>query len=112
MIIFGGLSVLTHILIIFLVYLKKLAEYVMDKMRWEVLKFKMNLYLRIKILSPLTGQAGDSFPRRALAYTISLTILAIIFSISVIFIGQRLKSSSNIEFIARNLKTDAAVARQ
>lgn len=112
MIIPGGLSVFTHILIIILVYLKKLAEFLMDKMRWEIPKFKMNLYLRTKLASPLSGQAGDSRARRTLAYMIAFTIFVFILTTSIIFIGSRLRSDTNVEFVARNLKTYVAAARQ
>ena len=95
----NGLSVLTHAFILLLSLTKRLIEFVAEKMRWDIFKFKMNLYLRLKLGAPLAGRAGDTRLRRLFSYLIVIVVSSSVFLVMFMSVGARLAENSNIDLI-------------
>ena len=108
----NGLSLLTHSFIMLLVFMKRLIEKIAEKMGWDIFKFKMNLYLRLKVLTPLTGQANDNLLRRFLAYSIILFVFCFVSFTMFVSLGSRLTQNSNLDFIFNLMKSRSAEASQ
>jgi hypothetical protein len=107
-----GLSLLTHSLIVLLGLGKRLVEFIAQKTGHDVFKCKMNLHLGSKMAVPLTGQAGDSRLRRVFAYLIVLGVFVSVSLILVVSVGSRLRTNSNIDFVAELLKNKTVAAEQ
>jgi len=95
----NGLSIIVHAFILLLALVKRLVEYVAEKMRWDIFKFKMNLYLRLKIGAPLVGASGDTLPRKIFSVFIILAVFVSVIVTMYVNIGSRLTENSNIDFI-------------
>jgi len=106
-----GLSIFVHLFILLLSFLKKLLDHVLLRMKWDLLKVKLSLFLRLKIGVPLTNRAGDSIFRRSFALMIFFTVVVSIM-MTLLFIGPRLKTNSNLEFVAGLLKSNQTLASQ
>lgn len=106
-----GLSIFVHLFILLLSFLKKLVDFVLLKLRWDLFKVKLGLFLRLKIGVPLTDRAGDSIFRRFFALTILFAVFVLMIT-SLLSIGPRLKTNSNLEFVAGLLKNSRTLASQ
>jgi len=108
----GGLSILIHLFIILAVLIKKLVNFVFQKLHWEISRFKMNLYLWTGFKKPLTTADGDSFGRKFLSYVIVLATICLIagFAVFVININQKLTVKNNLDLIIDVIRLNSAVA--
>jgi len=107
-----GLSIFVHLFILLLLLLKKLVDYVLLKLRWDIFKVKLSLFLRLKIGVPLTDRAGDSIFRRFFALTILFAVFASMIAMMFFSIVPRLKTNSNLGFVAGLLKNNQTLASQ
>jgi hypothetical protein len=108
----NGLSVLTHLSIVLLGLSKRLVEVVAEKMKWDIFKFKMNLYLGWKIFNPLTSQAGDNLARRVFSYIIILAVASMVISATAVSIGSAFEKNSNIELAREFMNGGYAQAKE
>ncbi len=106
-----GLSIFVHLFILLLSLLKQLIDHVLLKLKWDLSKVKLSLFLRLKIGAPLTNREGDSIFRKSFALMIFFTVVASIM-MTLLLIGPRLKINSNLEFAADLLKSNQTLASQ
>ncbi|MFH0852735.1 MAG: hypothetical protein V1845_04020 [bacterium] len=106
-----GLSIFIHLFILLLSFLKKLVDFVLLKLRWDLFKVKLSLFLRLKIGVPLTDRAGDSIFRRFFALSILAAVFVLMIT-SLFSIGPHLKANSNLELVASIFKGSQTLASQ
>ncbi|MBI4709240.1 MAG: hypothetical protein HY764_03500 [Candidatus Portnoybacteria bacterium] len=106
----NGLSLIVHLLILFLVFLKRTIDLAIQKLGWYILRFKISFWFRKKLIVFLIGQPGNILSRKILSYAIVLFVFSAISSLMIISMWPRLSTDSNIELVGSVLKNNFAVA--